>query len=109
MRMHSSVLPVVLLLVCLYACALHATLASSMPDPATTVFGYLAVCYTAGPWACLNAGLYWACSNILGILAVGHAGHARPSLRLTGCHNRQIPILGTRSITQIQIQIQIRF
>ena len=33
----------------------------------------------------------------------------RPSLRLTGCHNRQIPILGTRSITQIQIQIQIRF
>ena len=33
----------------------------------------------------------------------------RPSLRLTDCHGRQIPILGTRSITQIQIQIQIRF
>ena len=43
------------------------------------------------------------------LLAAVHACHARPSLRLTDCHGRQIPILGTRSITQIQIQIQIRF
>ena len=45
-------------------------------------------------------------------MAPGHAGHPlgmlakRPSLRLTSCHGEQIPILGTRSITWIQIQIR---
>ena len=40
-------------------------------------------------------------------MASGHAMLATcPSLRLTSCHGEQIPILGTRSITWIQIQIR---